>query len=331
MAQAAGEGDCELKHGLVVGKFYPFHKGHAYLIETALQQCEDLTIVVVANQDQRPPGQLREQWLKQAYPQATVRLVDDIYKDDDSQAWADYTIELLGKAPDIVFTSEEYGDRWAELMGCQHVLVDLERRTVPISGTQVRQNPLGTWQFLDPGVRAYYAKRVAVVGADSTGTTTLTKALAKHYQTSWVPEYGRLYTEGKITSVAGSDWAIQELVFIAQQQNQLEDQLAGSSNKILFCDTDSFTTALWHELLIGSWSAEIERLFIERRYDQYFLTNTDIPYAQDAIRVGAIARQAMHERFVALLEQYHKPYQLISGPPEARLAGAVTACNKLLH
>src|SRR4051812_15365250 len=110
-----------MKQGLVVGKFYPFHKGHAYLIETALKHCDHLTILIVQQPEQKPNGSTREKWLKHAYPQATIRLVDDIYKDGDSKAWADYTIHLLGKAPDIVFTSEAYGEPWTKFMGSEHV------------------------------------------------------------------------------------------------------------------------------------------------------------------------------------------------------------------
>ncbi len=289
-----------------------------------------MTILVVDSRGQQPPGMVREQWLKQAYPEATVRLVDDIYEDNNSKAWADYTIKLLGKAPDIVFTSETYGDRWAGFMESQHMLVDLERKTVPISGTKVRHNPMESWQFLDTNVRSYYAKRIALVGADSTGTTTLTKALAEHYQTSWAPEYGRMYTHGKVTSKPGAAWDSQELAFIAAEQNRLEDRLAGYSNKLFFCDTDSFTTALWHEQLLGSWSPEIERLFINRRYELYLLTDIAIPYKQDEIRVGENIRHTMHKRFMTLLEQYHKPYQLISGTPAERLAKAVELCDALL-
>src|SRR5581483_9617149 len=51
------------------------------------------------------------------------------------------------------------------------------------------------WYFLEPPVRAYYARRICLIGAESTGKTTLARALAEHYQTVWVPEYGREYSE----------------------------------------------------------------------------------------------------------------------------------------
>lgn len=81
---------------------------------------------------------------------------------------------------------------------CEHILVDRDREAVPISGTLVRSNPLGCWDFLEPPVRAWYAKRICLVGAESTGKTTLAQMLAERYQTVWVPEYGREYSERKL-------------------------------------------------------------------------------------------------------------------------------------
>ena len=92
-----------------------------------------------------PSGQLRHSWLSELYPDCDVKLVKDIHKDDDSKAWAEYTVRILGRAPDVVFTSEEYGQRWAKFLGCLHILVDMERLTVPVSGTLVRKNPISQW------------------------------------------------------------------------------------------------------------------------------------------------------------------------------------------
>jgi hypothetical protein len=76
----------------------------------------------------------------------------------------------------------------------------------PISGTAVRSNPLGCWDFLEPPVRAWYAKRICLVGAESTGKTTLAQMLAERYQTVWVPEYGREYSERKLSEEGEYNW-----------------------------------------------------------------------------------------------------------------------------
>jgi NadR type nicotinamide-nucleotide adenylyltransferase len=145
--------------GLVCGKFYPLHKGHDYLIQTALENCDELTIMIVQQPQQKPGGKLREKWIKHAYPRAKVILVNDIYKDGNHRAWADFTIKTLGYPPDIVFSSESYGEPWATTMGSKHMLVDPERKNVPISAKEIRKNPAGKREFINPEVRNYYLNR----------------------------------------------------------------------------------------------------------------------------------------------------------------------------
>jgi nicotinamide riboside kinase len=85
----------------------------------------------------------------------------------------------------------------------------------------IRADPLGHWEYLAPAVRAWYALRVAVVGAESTGTTTLARSLAANYHTEWVPEYGREYCEQLVASGVRLEerrWATHEFVEIARAQ-----------------------------------------------------------------------------------------------------------------
>lgn len=320
-----------MKTGVVIGKFYPPHKGHKYLIETACKQADNVTVIVCDKKNQQKiAGEQRAIWLGEMVPQAKVIVVDDILPDDDSKGWAEYTIEILGYVPDIVFTSESYGDKYAQYMGSHHVLVDWDRKTVPISATQIRENPLACWEYLEPCVRAYFAKRICVVGAESTGTTTMAKALAEHYQTIWVPEYGRAYSEKKMALNAQSSWKTDEFVHIATEQNKLEDEYARQCNKLLICDTDSFATTLWHERYMGFISQDVDKLNAARKYDLYLLTDLDAPFVQDGTRDGEHIRDAMHKRFIEELIKRNKPYLLLSGTHEKRLKKAIEACDKIL-
>lgn len=170
-------------------------------------------------------------------------------------------------------------------------------------------------------------KRICIVGAESTGKTTLAIGLAKHYQTCWVPEYGRFYTEGRIYTKQ-EKWESGEFVFIAEQQNTFEDALEKVANKILICDTDSFATAIWHEHYMGHESEEVKKLYKDRHYDLYILTDPETPYATDEIRVGEDSRRFMHNRFVQELEKNEKKYILVKGSPEERLKYAIQAIEK---
>src|SRR4051794_21488180 len=100
--------------------------------------------------------------VQEIHPNARVMVIDDRYDENDSRVWAENTIRWLGRAPDVVFTSEDYGDRYAELMGAKHVCVDKSRLKMPISATAVRNDPYANWEFLEAPVR--FANRVCVLG-----------------------------------------------------------------------------------------------------------------------------------------------------------------------
>jgi NadR type nicotinamide-nucleotide adenylyltransferase len=171
-------------------------------------------------------------------------------------------------------------------------------------------------------------KRVVIVGAESTGKTTLALALAEHYQTTWVPEFGRLYTEAR--RPRGELWHSDEFTFIAVEQARMEDALARIANRVLICDTDPFATAIWHERYLGAPSADVQAVAASRIYDLYILTDVDTPFVPDDIRDGESIREWMHRRFVAELGRMGVPMLLVSGPHERRLAAAIARIDALL-
>jgi len=315
--------------GVVCGKFYPPHRGHKYLIDTAIAKSERAVVLVTDTPNLTIPAETRATWLREIHPKTEVRVIPDICRDGDSPAWAKHTIEFLGYTPDVVFTSEPYGETWSKAMGCAHVCVDQSRRTFPVSGTKVRANPMANWEYLEPPVRAHYAKRICILGAESTGTTTLAKALAEHYSTAWVPEFGRHYAEGKY-SAPGAEWQTAEFVHIAEQQARMEDSLALSANRVLICDTDPFATSIWHERYMGSPSPEVVAIAERRHYDLYILTGDEIPFVQDGVRDGEHVRHQMHRRFVEALRETGRPHIKVIGTRNMRLQEAIKTIDSLI-
>jgi NadR type nicotinamide-nucleotide adenylyltransferase len=169
-------------------------------------------------------------------------------------------------------------------------------------------------------------KRVVIVGAESTGKTTLAMALAEHYQTTWVPEFGRLYTEAR--RPRGELWQSDEFTFIATEQVRLEDAMARIANRVLICDTDAFATGIWHERYLGTASAEIAAL-ARRAYDLYILTDVDTPFVADDIRDGESIREWMHQRFRDELSRMGVPVLLVSSSHEQRMAAAIARIDAL--
>ena len=303
--------------GLVIGKFYPPHRGHHLLIDTAIAQCERVFVMVCDHPSQQIPGELRAACLREVHPAATVIRIDDDLPDDDSAAWAENTKRILGFVPEAVFTSEDYGDPYARFLGSTHVLVDRERIRIPCSGTMIRQDPLAHLDCLSPFMRAWYVKRVCIIGAESTGTTTLAQALAAHCQTEWVPEYGREYCEKNWRE--GYVWKTGEFTHIATEQLRREDLAARQANRVLICDTDALATSVWHERYLNQPSPEVLAIARSRPHDLYILTGDDIPFVQDGLRDGEHIRHAMHQRFRNVLDAWGTPWLEVYGSHEERL------------
>jgi HTH-type transcriptional repressor of NAD biosynthesis genes len=320
-----------VRRGLIVGKFYPPHRGHKFLIDSARAQVDELSVIVCRKEGESPDGYLRARWLREIHADARVLLIDDTYDAQDSRVWAENSIRLLGHRPDVVFTSEDYGDEFARHLGCEHVQVDRARAAVRISGTRVRRDPLGCWEFLEPPVRAFYAPRVCLVGAESTGKTTLAAALAEHFGTVWVPEYGREYSERKLAEGGGYDFRAEEFEHIAARQCELEDEAARRANRILICDTDAFATSVWHRRYMGARSPEVERIVERhRRPDLYLLTDIATPFVQDGTRDGERVREWMHRTFEEELTAQGRTFRRVYGPHGERLGRSIGYIEELL-
>jgi HTH-type transcriptional repressor of NAD biosynthesis genes len=322
--------------GVVIGKFLPPHRGHSFLISAALSQVGKLTIIVC----ERPSeiefltGELRASWLRELFPRAEVLVIEDLYDENDSALWARKTVGWLGVAPDVVFTSEYYGVLYTKYLGCEHVMVDLPRAAIPISATRLRENIFHNWEFLEAPVRAHFAKRVVVLGTESSGTTTLAEDLARFFNTPCVLEYGREYCQEKLArgEFDETNWQSEEFLHIAKEQARREDESARAANRVLVCDTDAFATRLWHERYCGFFYSPLEEFVASRRApDLYLLTDIDVPFAQDGVRDGEHLRPAMHEKFIAELQKQQARWQLISGAHDERLKKAAKLVEELLR
>jgi HTH-type transcriptional repressor of NAD biosynthesis genes len=321
--------------GVVIGKFLPPHRGHSYLIETAVAGADRVVVIVCERADDPIPAEVRAGMLRELHPRATVAVTpDDIPADQGvvtSNAWAARTVDLLGgTGPDLVFSSETYGPRYAGFMGSRHVAVDPQRRRFPISGTAIRADPWGCAEYLAPVVRAWYVHRVCVLGAESTGTTTLARDLARHYGCEWVPEYGRTFCEHRLARAATIAWSADDFRHIAQRQQADEDAAARCSGRLLICDTDALATSIWQERYLGTTSPELARLAAARSYVLYILTGDDIPFVQDGTRDGEHIRGWMTERFRQALQARTEPWIEVRGSRYERLAAAVARIDNLM-
>lgn len=160
-------------------------------------------------------------------------------------------------------------------------------------------------------------KRVCLLGAESTGKSTLAADLAEAFGTLWNPEYGRPYTE--LGRPPGTPWSSWEFTHIARVHCWYEDFLAGSARRVLFCDTDAFTTAVFHEVYLGEPATGFPEL-VARRYDLYVVCGLDVPWAHDGVREFEEQRAWMHERYLEHARRSGRPWLLAEGDAPTRLA-----------
>jgi len=351
------------RHALVIGKFYPPHAGHHHLVRAAARGAERVTVVVMAASVESLSLEDRVAWMAEEHEgDAGVTVTgirDDLPVDTASDAiWRGHVALMLEAARgvtdlpvDAVFTSESYGVELAQRLGARHVAVDPGRAAHPVSGTAVRADPVRFWGALAPQVRAHLAWRVVLVGAESTGKTTLAAALAAELRTrggafataTWVPEVGREVTADKLAapglggatdapvSLASITWTEDDFVAIARAQAAREQLAARSGAPVLVCDTDAFATGIWHERYRGERSARVEAEGRAAPHHLYLLTHPDdVAFQQDGLRDGAHLRGWMTDRFVERLEVSGRRWVWLRGGREARLHSAREAIDALL-
>jgi HTH-type transcriptional regulator, transcriptional repressor of NAD biosynthesis genes len=315
-----------MRRGLVIGKFMPLHRGHQLLIDAALADCDDVTVVVY---DSRPSGVYppmplakRLGWVTQLYPQLEqiVGLADPLESPaSEDAANADvYAAELdfLGKF-DRFYSSEPAYERFARLLGAEHVVLDQARQLVPVSGTLVRADPYRYRALMSPLVYASLVRRVALVGTESTGKSTLARALAERLRTVWVHEYGRELWEAQALQGSFADhWRI------AERQRRREDAAVVHAREFLFCDTTAWTTLQWS---LNSYRCADARLheLVDATMDDYTwaVCDNDFGWVQDGTReLAGPLSAAFQRRQLDDLAARGVDYVVVHGSVEQRIA-----------
>ena len=314
-----------MRRGLTLGKFAPFHKGHQMLVETALDEVDELVVMVYATDLTNVPLQVRAGWIRALYP--TVRIIEawdgpDGYG-DTPEICREQESYILGKLNRLrithFYSSEFYGDHVSRALGAVDRRIDEARTTVPISGTALREDYFAGRQYLAPVVYADLITKVCFMGAPSTGKTTLARTMAERYNTVWMPEYGAEYwlehhVDRRIT--------LDQFEEIAPEHNSREDELTLQSRKYLFCDTNPITTYLFAKDYHGTAGPVLTRLAMaaEKRYDLFFLCDTDIPYADTWDRSGDQKRKWFQDQIVGDLAERRIPYFRVGGTLEERVS-----------
>ena len=172
--------------------------------------------------------------------------------------------------------------------------------------------------------------KVVLFGPESTGKTTLSRQLARHYNSVWVPEYAREYLQNKWNNERKT-CEPKDLMPIAIGQMKIENELAQKTDTILICDTDLLETKVYSEAYYsGTCDPILETNALKNSYDLYFLTYIDTPWEVDDLRDKPNERERMFKAFEETLIKYNKPYVLLKGNKQERLKLAIKHIDNLL-
>ncbi|MEZ0358917.1 AAA family ATPase [Mycobacterium sp. SA01] len=342
-------------HGLLIGKFYPPHLGHHAAIRAAAAQCERFTVLVMAGASETIPLADRLAWLRAEHAgEPGVRIIgircDAPLDVNDPRVWA-AQVALMEAAlrhageplgVDTVFSGEGYGPELARWFGAESVRFERGE----LSGTAVRRDLAGRWMDLTPATRAGLTTRVVTVGAESTGTTTLSRLLTEHYaarggawaSTQCVEEYGREYTRLKWDGSSGSElvdlvWTVDDFDAIGREQTRREEAAAAAGSPVLFCDTDAFATSVWERRYLGSAARTGQPWTRVPPRAVYLVTDhEEVEWHDDGMREGDLRiREAMTGWFVDALTAAGHSWVLLTGSLSERLDVATRTIDPLLE
>jgi len=317
--------------GLVFGKFMPVHKGHLALIEFARRQCDRLIVSMTVSPDDPIPPALRLRWLIELlgpYPTIDVVAESGDFHDptlplwEATKLWAAF---IKRRFPDVsvFFSSEEYAIPLAHHSGLRHVPFDPPRQQIPVSATNIRQQPALYWEYIPAPVRPYFVRKLCLYGPESVGKTTMACQLATEYETVFVPEVAR-------TMITSNDFTLDDIINIGHAQTQAVQAAEQQANRILFCDTDVITTQIYSAIYFQEVPLILYELEHLIHYDAYVLLDIDVPWVSDGLRDFGNQRTEMLVRFRNELDQRKLPYTLVSGSFSERLVTSRFIANKLI-
>ncbi len=172
--------------------------------------------------------------------------------------------------------------------------------------------------------------KVVMFGPESTGKTTISQQLARHYNTVWVPEHARDYLQN-VWNNERRTCEQKDLIPIAIGQMTMENDLAQKATDVLFCDTDLLETKVYSKEYYGGYvDPLLDEAAKQNQYDLYFLTYIDVPWEADDLRDRPTKRKEMFEAFKKALDEHGKKYILLKGNKKERLQKAIKEVDKLL-
>ena len=309
----------------------PPTQGHLNLIRFAASLDPiDTVNVLVCTQPDEPLCAERVRAVEQAIDHELRRRVQVLHYDervqqvprdgDDTDFWVMWTGILRDRGladGDYLVASESYGMELARNSGARFVPYDFERTVFNCDATSVRQDPLGHFEHMLGTFSRLLTRRITFFGAESTGKTTLSTAVAAALNSYLLPEWARPYLEAvgaEVTDAAMHD------IWLGQRALQLSTQLL-EPRPFIIQDTDLFSTlGYWEMYDPAHVPAQLVDDALATRSNLYVLCPSDIPFEPDPLRYGGDQRESTDQYWIDLLERFGLPYATLTSPDQVSRA-----------
>lgn len=172
--------------------------------------------------------------------------------------------------------------------------------------------------------------KVAIIGPESTGKSSLSQQLAAHFDGVFVPEYARAYL-----TEHGVRYKYEDLIIISEGQVALEDKLLreNADKPIAFIDTEQTVMRVWSEFVFNKCENKILDRAARQHYDLYLLCNTDLPWTQDEMREypNEESRVRLYHHYLDALMFQETPFFIVRGQCEERINNAIQFVKKFFQ
>ena len=177
-------------------------------------------------------------------------------------------------------------------------------------------------------------QKIAIIGPESTGKSSLCERLAEHYQSTWVPEYAREFLLER-----GTNYTYDDLVIIAsgqlkKEESAVEELLKEPKNGKelkLFIDTEMTVMKVWSEFVFNNCHSWILNQAAHQQFDLYLLCNVDLPWIKDELREypDLRTREILYKYYLDSMINQQTPWVDVSGGYKERLQKSIYAVDQL--